>query len=528
MELIETEVEQGRLLGIRPAPDLAAFLGVPYAAPPVGPRRFLPALPPAGWTGVRPATAYAPSSVQPPPDPASAVPGDPMEQSEDCLYLNVWTPGTDESKRPVMVWIHGGGYVGGSPSSALYSGQSLSREGVVVVTVGYRLGVLGWLGHPALAAGDGELCSNWGLSDQLAALSWIRRNAAAFGGDPENVTVFGESAGAISIAALLAGDRPRESFDRAIMQSGAPMALSLEAASRVAEELAAVLGLTRLERRLLENVPTSEILRAQSAIRQRLSGDVLAFQPVVDGLLLPGEPAGRIASGSAAGVDLLIGTNRDEWRFWLLTDPALRALDWAGAISKVEGSIRRAGLGERLGAAELVESYKNWRLERGEPAEPADVYCAIASDWTFRLPSMRLAEAQAESGGRVSAYLFDWESPLLEGRVGACHAIELPFVFGTLDHPFITLFSGGGELADRLSGAMRSAWASFATSGDASSELVGPWPAYGRRDRLTKRLGREIETISASFEPERRLLDEAFPVYGDPTAVGSSCAVEGT
>ncbi len=522
MELTETEVAEGRLQGLQRRPELSVFLGVPYAAPPVGRCRFRPAAPASPWTGVRPALAFPPSSVQPPPDPASAVPGDPMEQSEDCLYLNIWTPACDGEKRPVMVFLHGGGYVGGSPSSALYSGEALSREDVVVVTVGYRLGALGWLAYPDLADEVGEF-GNWGLSDQLAALTWVRANAGSFGGDPGNVTVFGESAGAISVAALLAGEAPGRHFDRAIMQSGAPMALSAETAARIAEVFAGELGLSRLERHLLEELPAAAILRAQGAVRRRLDGDLLAFQPVVDGHLVPAQPAARIAAGSAAGIDLLIGTNRDEWRFWLITDRSLRELDWAGAISRVSSQLQRAGIEERLEASAVVETYRQLRVERGERAEPPDVYCAIATDWTFRVPSMRLATNQAATGARVSCYLFDWESPLLEGRLGSCHALELPFVFGTFDHPFISLLSGTGEAAAALSAAMSKAWACFAATGEAGNALAGAWPAYEPSRRLTKRLGPQMEVLAAPFEQERLLLDEAFPTYGEPPKQHSAC-----
>jgi para-nitrobenzyl esterase len=511
---VRAETSHGTLIGERLPSGLVRFLGVPYARPPVGELRFCPPQELAGWRGDRLATSFPPSAIQPPPDPTNSVPGDPTEQSEDCLYLNIWTPGCDGEKRAVMVWIHGGGFVGGSPSSAIYAGDKLAAEGVVVVNVGYRLGALGWLAHPGLADELGQW-GNWGLSDQLAALSFIRTNAATFGGDPDNITVFGESAGAIAVAALLGLSEGRPLFRRAIMQSGAAMALGPAAATAVAERFVAELGMKDLTRSQLLELPVSALLRAQDAVRAGREGAALAFQPVVDETSLREHPAALIAAGSAAGVDLLIGTNKDEWRFWMLTDPRLRDLDWAGAERLVAAQIERARLGQRLEAAKLVESYRLLRQDRGQACSPVDVYCAIATDWTFRVPSMRLAAGHDGGFRRVYAYLFDWESPLLGGMLGSCHALELPFVFGSCANPHIAVLSGGGEEAEELSAAMRAAWARFAATGDPSGGRLGDWPVYDAGRRLTKRLGRVVETMAAPMEDERAIIDVAFGPFGD-------------
>lgn len=510
METVQVEVEQGWLTGERRSAALSVFFGVPYAAPPTGPGRFAPARPPLKWAGRRDATRFAASSIQPPPDPSSAVPGDPSQQSEDCLYLNIWTPACDGGARPVMVWIHGGGFVGGSPSSALYDGEKLAAEDVVIVNVGYRLGALGWLAHPALASAEGAPFGNWGLTDQLAALEWVRRNIDSFGGDPANVTVFGESAGGISVASLLACSNPKDYFDRAIIQSGAPLAHEADRAVRIAESFSAELGLDSFDPAALAEMPTEALLGAQAAMRQSLGAGSLAFQPVVDGAVLRQHPALPSARADSAGLDLLIGTNRDEWRFWLFTDRGLRELDWEGVFTRTASQVRAAGLEPAVDARELVEEYRRVRGGRGEGFGPVETYCALATDWTFRVPSMRLATEQAASGGRVSAYLFDWESPLMDGRLGACHALELPFVFGTLTHPFVAVFSGGGDRAETLSLAMRRAWTAFARSGDASSDGVGAWPGYETGSRSTKRLGSKIETVSAPMEDERALVERCL------------------
>ncbi|MGO9559460.1 MAG: carboxylesterase/lipase family protein [Acidimicrobiales bacterium] len=525
MELVTVETAYGTVAGTREADDLVVFRGIPYAAPPVGDLRFRPPTRPEPWSGAREATEFAPMGLQPPPDAMGSIPGDPDEQSEDCLYLNVYTPACDDGSRPVMVWIHGGGFVSGSSSSALYAGDRLARLGVVLVTVNYRLGALGWLGHPALAdAANPQVgFANWGLQDQIAALEWVSEHAAAFGGDPRRVTVFGESAGGISVAALLATSAPQRLFHRAIIQSGAAIALGQGSATQVAADLAAELGLgpEQLSRQTLVALPADELLRAQIALGPKYEALGLAFQPVIDGGVLSRHPAAAIAGGSATGIELLVGTNRDEWRFWELNDPSLRELDEARLHRLVRRHADEAGLSGLLDPAEMVETYRKARESRGDSVSPTDLHCAMASDWTFRVPSMRLATGHDGGLGRVFTYLFDWESPFGGGVLGSCHALELPFVFGSCSHPAISLFSGGGEAAERLSETMRRAWVSFAASGSPAGDGVGPWPEYDSARRATKRLGPIVEVIEAPMEDERAVLDFALGPYGELEATNA-------
>ncbi len=507
------ETTYGRVVGVR-VDDLVVFRGIPYGAPPVGEWRFRPPQAPRPWSGEREATSFGPLSVQPPPGAGTAIPGDPSECSEDCLYLNVVTPACDGGARPVMVFVHGGGFTGGASSSALYAGERLARHGVVVVTFNYRLGALGWLAHPGLAdpdrpeAGSG----NFGLHDQLAALEWVAANISSFGGDPGNVTVFGESAGAMSVAALLATSAPRRLFRRAILQSGAAVALGPVDAEQIAEEVAAEAGLSRLTREGLAAIPAEELLRAQQAVASRHEQAGLSFQPVVDGGLLGQHPAAAMAAGSAAGVDLVVGTNRDEWRFWILSNPALRELDEDGLRRRLTHVLGGAGLAGRLDAAETAELYRRALEARGCPSAPADLYCALVSDLTFRVPAMRLA--LGASGARPYAYLFDWESPFGGGVLGSCHALELPFVFGTCANEIVSIFSGGGAEGEGLSEVMRTAWTDFAASGEPGGEAVGEWPVYSPSRRETKRLGRVVEVLEAPMEEERAWLDSALGPYG--------------
>ena len=438
--------------------DLVVFRGIPYAAPPVGPLRWRRPQQHETWLGVRTCTEFGPSAPQ--GDFFGGLSLDPEgpAPSEDCLTLNAWTPALDDARRPVLVFVHGGGFVSGGGSVVVYDGQHLARRGAVVVTFNYRLGALGFLGHPSL--GDplgGPGFANWGLADQIAALVWVRDHAAALGGDPENVTVFGESAGAISIVSLLASGEAAGLFRRAIVQSGADGTQTAEAAAKLAEQISSGLGLASPERAALERVPVAELLAAQHGA----FGDIgeaagLPFQPVVDGGVLTRPPLEALAAGASADVDLLIGTNRDEWKFFTFTTPGLSGIDEAKMAALVGGHLSSWAAASAGGipgptADEIIATYRAARSGRGEATEPLDLYAAVASDWIFRVPSARIAEAHASCGGRTFAYLFDWESALGHA-LGSCHALELPFVFGTLGQPMISMFTGAGPDADSALG----------------------------------------------------------------------------
>ncbi len=412
-----------------------------------------------------------------------------------------------------MVFVHGGGFAGGSGAVGLYRGEQLARRGVVLVTFNYRLGALGWLAHPGLADEEGA-CANWGLSDQVAALAWVRDNIAAFGGDPGNVTVFGESAGAMSVAALLATDAARPTIRRAILQSGAAAAAGLDAAAGLAEALAGELGLSSISAGALRSVPAERVVDAQRAVVGDYEGIGLPFQPVVDGAMLKRHPAVEIAAGCAAGVDVLVGTNRDEWAFFTFTTAASKAIDEARLGRLVGRHVAFAGLEDLVSTEELIEVVKRARRRRGESLGPADLYTAIATDWAFRLPSLRLAEGHGTAHGRSFSYLFDWEAPFGGGALGSCHALELPFVFGTVKNPIVAAFAGGGPGAEQLSDRMQAAWVAFAASGDPSCEEVGEWPVYEPSRRATMRLGPVVEVVHAPREEERAWLDRALGPYG--------------
>ena len=509
----------GRLRGARHG-GVWRFAGIPYAAPPAGDRRWRPPAPAGPWDGVRPADAFGPIAPQPPPTVWNSVPGDPTDWDEDCLTLNVWTPSTT-GRRPVMVWIHGGAFTVGSGASAVYRGGTLARRGdVVVVTVNYRLGALGFLAHPALADPDSGAMGNWALLDQLAALAWVRANAEAFGGDPGAITVFGESAGGICTSALLGSPLAAGAFHRAIIQSGPPHAAAMDETAEVAEQLAAELGLDRVDRTRLVAFPAAEIVAAQERTSAALlSRDPLGFRPcwlpVVDGVVLEQPPVRAAAAGAAADVAVLIGTNRDEASYFAIADPRVGGLDerqldaYAGALAKmVEQERPAAGSAPTAGTdpSGVVDGYRRARAGRGEPVDTAALWTAMTSDAVFRLPSTWLAASHAEVQPATYVYCFTWVSPLLGGILGAAHSVEIPFVFGSLDVPPMDQFAGSGPEAEALATCMQDAWLAFARHGDPSCTTLGQWPTYGP-DRHTMVLDTACRVEADPMGAERRLWD---------------------
>jgi para-nitrobenzyl esterase len=503
------ETAAGRLRGTE-RKGIRLFRGIPYARAPVGRLRFRPPEPASPWRGVRDALRTGPAAPQPQPLQAFLRPilrGGAGAHAEDCLFLNVWTPGCDEARRPVLVWLHGGAFVFGSGSTVLYSGRRLARRGdAVVVTVNYRLGALGFL-HLADRLGSDELfASNLGLLDQIAALEWVRENIAAFGGDPGNVTLFGESAGAMSVGALLGSPRARPLFRRAILQSGAAQHVSSpERAGAVAEFFLHEAGLDPGRAERLRRMPVEAILAAQqrAALRYGFAEGQLPWQPVVDGRLIPVPPLEALRRGAAKDIPVLVGTNRDEWKLFTLADRAAHRLDDAGLRWRLAHELRRFGAGERV--ERVIEAYRQAPSRRG--TTPFELFSAFQTDRIFRWPAIRLAEAQAESGARSFAYLFTWTPPLFAGRVGACHGLEVPFVFGTIRHPALRPLLGSTQSARGVARAMQEAWTSFARGGIPSCHDLGAWPGYDRTRRTTVLLGARRFAEDAPLDVERQLFE---------------------
>jgi len=504
---IVVETACGRLEGAQEG-GLQVFRGIPFAKPPVGALRFRAPSPPERWSGIRPAVEFAPSAPQSEVE-FDLIPGLGVgRQSEDCLYLNVFTPAADGGRRPVMVWIHGGAFTIGSGSQALYDTRPLAHRGdCVLVSINYRLGALGFL-HLADACGESlGATANAGILDQVAALTWVRGNIAALGGDPGNVTIFGESAGGMSVGTLLGTPAARGLFQRAIAQSGAAQTVSSrEEASDVARAFLAAVGIDPADGEKLRDVSVDDILAAQARCALEIEAGVglRAFRPTVDGRSLPAHPLDAIRSGMSRDVSVMVGTCRDEWRLFGFMDPQAVKLDEAALVLRME---RRVPGEDAAGASHgrrLVDAY---RRSTREPKTPADLFFAMETDRVFGIPAVRLAEAQNTHQKNTFAYLVTWESPMLGGALGACHGIDLAFVFGAIGTPGGKAFAGDGAEAEALSERMMAAWLAFARCGDPNQPELPPWPEYDAKRRATMFFGRCCEVVDDPGAPRREAWD---------------------
>ncbi len=490
------QTSHGPVIG-SPAGPVHVFRGIPYARPPIGELRWRPPEEPRPWTAPLEASGFGPVAPQNPSPLETLLGADKPEQSEACLQLNVWTPGLDGGRRPVMVWIHGGAFVTGTGSTPWYDGARLAADGdVVVVTINYRLGALGFLELGELGDERYATSGNCGILDQVAALEWVRANASSFGGDPSQVTVFGESAGAMSVGTLLALPAARGLFSRAILQSGAAAHVTTrDKAEGVTRDLLSELGLTPGDARALVDVPVDRLLAAQGRVVDRTWPN-LAFTPVVDGLSLPRPPNDAVREGSSADVEMIVGTNLDEMRLFGLMDARLAETDEATLEHRAASVFGPT-------AAKAVEVYR-----RSRPGVPlGDVWTAVLTDQVFRIPAIRLAEAQSIHQPRTYMYLFQWATPILDGKLGSCHALELPFVFDNMDKRGADLFTGGGAEPRKLAGRMSAAWTAFAHRGAPDTASLPPWPAYEVGQRSTMVLDTECVVVDDPAGEERLLWD---------------------
>jgi para-nitrobenzyl esterase len=503
---VTVETTAGKLLGDAHR-GAVVFRGIPYAAPPVGRLRFRPPQPTTPWTGVREALAFGPMAPQNPSALEAIAGNTPLGQSEDCLTLNVWTPGCDDAKRPVMVWLHGGGFTTGTAASPWYSGTNMALQGdVVIVTANYRLGALGFTHLADLGGEAWGSSANCGILDQVAALSWVRENIAAFGGDADNVTIFGESAGGCSVVTLLATPSAKGLFHKAIAQSAScGQVRTREAAGERAELLLVELGVDSSHLDRLAEIPLEQILEAQGRLSARRSrrgvggADMQAFSPAPDGTSLLEMPLDAIAAGSAADIPVIVGTNRDEIKLFAVWDVALQSIDRDGAIAGLRGVA-----GDH--ASRLFDAYAATR-----PDQPAsEVSMAIATDETFRLAAVQMAEAQHAVGNPAYLYLFTWQSPALDGRLGACHALEIPFVFDNVHQPGVELLTGNGDDRAPLAKVMNAAWTAFARTGSPDHAGMPAWPSYDPASRSTMVFDHQVEVADDPLGSDRLAWSEAL------------------
>jgi para-nitrobenzyl esterase len=490
MSEIITRIESGALRGSK-RDGIVRFLGVPYAAPPVGARRFAPPQAPEPWSDVRDATRPGPSAPQrlrdfPALDVTPLV-GDGGERGDDYLALNIWAP-ADATGRPVMVFVHGGAFVLGSKDAPVHDGSAFARDGVVMVAINYRLGVDGFLPIPGVP-------TNLGLRDIIAALHWVQANVAAFGGDPGNVTLFGESAGAMATASLVASPLAQGLFRRAIIQSGhGSMVREIPVAQRLVRKMAKLLRITPDEAgfRSVDPMTAASVIEKLAKPWSIDLRDARGFEPVF-GIsrfipvfgddVLPQHPLAALADGVGAGIDLLIGSNAQEMNLYFVP---------TGVRQKIPGWFARWLVGRSMPRArDALVAYGLGEHGR----RPGQAMTDALTDLVFRWPARQFA---AVHRGRTHVYELDWQSPACAGQLGAAHGMEMPFVFDTL--PLVTGANGiAGETPPQaLADDTHALWVDYATRGTL------PWPAFDATRPVYQLEARR--TISEPVMPAARFL----------------------
>jgi len=477
--------------------DVRVYKGIPFAAPPVGDLRWRPPQPAKPWDGVRACIEFGPWCPQPKPLMGKEL--GPL--SEDCLTLNVWTPAKSPGDRlPVMVWLHGGGHTTGSGSASFYDGEHLAREGVVVVTINYRLGPFGYLAHPLLSKeSERGVSGNYGLLDQIAALGWVQRNIAAFGGNPGCVTIFGESAGAVSVCRLMVSPLAKGLFHRAIAESGGAHGRNrhlreardnLEPMEKIGEQLAAELRCDRAADPLaaLRAKPWQDILEAAKP-SQGLFGKGVHFGPIVDGWALPDDPVALFEAGKQADVPLLVGSNADDGSVFTRQLP-IRTL------ARYKLMLRRRF---RDHADEVLRLFPADRT-----SEVPAAFSRLVTAAAFVAPARFLARSMAKTQSKAYLYHFTRVPPGEKLKsLGAFHALEIAYVFGTLEGK-----PGFDERDLALSRTMRKAWARFAATGDPNGDGLPQWPACRQETDAYLELGDEVVAKAGLYKAACDLFDK--------------------
>lgn len=499
----------GKIRGIEKM-GCVQFRGVPFAAPATGDRRWRAPESHEGWNDERDCTEFGPICPQV-AGTLEALGGRQREvnpQDEDCLTLNIFTPAVDGARRPVMLWIHGGAFSTGSGRLPWYYGHNFARDGIVCVTTNYRVSAFGFLHLEDHFGPEFAESGTVGTQDQIAALRWIRDNIAEFGGDPDNVTIFGESAGGMSVGTLLAAPAARGLFHKAIPQSGASHSShQRETAARVTERFLRETGVAPGDASALRALPVETILEGVTRLGQIMgestelfgedfAGFTMPFQPVNGGDVLPRLPIDAVRDGSGAEIPTLVGTTLEEWKLFTLIAPA------DGVRVRAVRPLRNLCAAAGKSADELVGAYEK-RL--GAPSE-VELRNAIETDRVFRIPAIRLAEAQIANDAPTWMYRFDWRSPAFGGKLGACHALEITFVFDNLEAPGADMFTGNAappELATRT----HAAWVAFAKTGNPNTGELPDWPLYDTDRRATMLLDAECIVADDPDGDDRRLWD---------------------
>ena len=493
--------------------EVLAFKTIPYAASAAGANRFLPPQPLAPWSGVRDCSEFAghapQAGLRPPTRPELedfSGPPDTSPETEDCLTLNVWTPGCDPAaRRPVMVWLHGGAFAYGNANAPRLRGSRLAaRNDVVVVCVNHRLNIFGHLDLSAFGGEPFRLSGNAGTLDMVAALEWVRDHIAAFGGDPAKVTIFGESGGGAKVSTLLSMPRAKGLFHRAIIQSGAAVRLrTKDRALALTECVLRHLGSAAATTASLQAVAVADLLAAVEPAQKALGPsptplfDRYPFGPVVDGDVLPAQPFDPVASEIMADIPLIIGDMKDETANFLAVVDAV----WDRSLTEAEFRQRvEAVAGGNAGRA--IALYERLYPE----LNPAERLIALTTDSNFRIRSLVLAQRRAAlRRGPVWMYSFEWETPVLGGRLKAPHAMDVPFVFNTLD---LTDATGSQRDAQALADTMSAVWTAFARNGRPDHASIPAWPTYDAQTRATLMLSKVCRVDNDPRDNARRLWQE--------------------
>lgn len=481
------------------------FKGIPYAEQPVGDLRWLPPRSLESWSGIRPAKKYGKISPQNVMPMAANVPGMPDFskdlQDEGCLFLNIWTPGLDDARRPVIFWIHGGAFIIGAGNEPFLEGGKLVKRGdIVLISINYRMGAFGFLNLKEVTNGKIPATGNEGLLDQIAALEWVHDNIAAFGGNPDNVTVAGFSAGGMSIGDLLSMPLARGKFHKTINRSGSTNTVAaLESAVEISEQFLKVLNLNRKDIASIRALTTEQLLNGQQqmgVILRETEGRMTPFMPVVDGDVLPDFPIISIKKGSAKNVIVMAGNTLDEMKMMMGMDPNMRNLDETGLIKRLNNMLPSELV------PRVIDVYREALKKRGSSGDPLDIMGTISTDMMFRIPTIRLVEAQRDNGVPSYNYYFTYKSPAMGGILGAMHGLDNPFMFGQLD----ANFTGVGPEAESLALKIQDSCIAFVRTGDPSCSSIGKWPVYGK-NRMTMILDKNTRVEAAPYEAERKVWD---------------------
>jgi para-nitrobenzyl esterase len=474
------ETTRGKVRG-KQIGGVHVFKGIPYGADTTA-RRFMSPVPAPAWSGVRDALDYGPRAPQPPRTIHPLLTGwkdGSTSMSEDCLVLNVWTRGlNDDGKRPVMVWFHGGGFGAGSGSNHVYDGTTLCRRGdAVVVSINHRLNAFGYLYLAELGGPEFADSGNAGMLDLVLALQWVRDNAAAFGGDPSNVTIFGESGGGGKVSYLLGMPAAQGLFHKAVIQSGGFLTgMSTKTANARAEAYVRTLGLSRSTLSQIKTLPMQRLIEAMGTASTM--ADRMSFSPVTDRRVLPRDPFAPDANPLAAKVPLLIGTTQWEYIFqYGQEDPANFSLTWDQLPPRLAVAMQSLAIPGT--AADVIVQYRRLRPH----FSASDVFFAAVSDGRQTINSIRLAERKAAQPAPVYMYRLTWNTPVDGGKWKSPHALDIPLVFDNI--AAAATMTGTGPQPERLGAQMSETWLAFARSGVPRTKLLPEWPTYDARARAT-------------------------------------------